>query len=130
MALTEQTACNYGQSWPMLVYLPICGLWDPTVQDQLGLLNYDASYWREVTPHEVSHQWWGNLVGFNSYRDQWMSEGFANFSVGVFLRNDVAQDGRLPGVLEGAAEEPAAEEQGGGASDRRGGADHGHAGIE
>jgi len=86
VALTEQTACNYGQSWPMLVYLPICGLWDKTVQEQLGLLNYDASYWREVTPHEVSHQWWGNLVGFSSYRDQWMSEGFANFSVGVFLR--------------------------------------------
>ena len=87
VALTEQTACNYGQSWPMLVYLPICGLWDKTVQQQLGLLNYDASYWREVTPHEVSHQWWGQLVGFNSYRDQWMSEGFANFSVGVFLRH-------------------------------------------
>jgi len=28
-----------------------------------------------VTPHEVAHQWWGQLVGFNSYRDQWMSEG-------------------------------------------------------
>jgi hypothetical protein len=85
VALTEQTACGFGQSWPMLVYLPICGFWDETIQHQLGLLDYDASYWREVTPHEVSHQWWGNLVGFNSYRDQWMSEGFANFSVGVFM---------------------------------------------
>ena len=87
VALTEQTACNYGQSWPMLVYLPICGFWDTTVQHILGLDRYDASYWREVTPHEVSHQWWGNLVGFKSYRDQWMSEGFANFSVGIFLLN-------------------------------------------
>jgi len=87
VALTEQTACNYGQSWPMLVYLPICGFWDQTVQHQLGLLDYDASYWKEVTPHEVSHQWWGNLVGFKSYRDQWMSEGFANFSVAVYLMN-------------------------------------------
>jgi Peptidase family M1 domain len=85
IALTEQTACNFGQSWPMLVYLPICGFWDTTIQHQLHLLDYDASYWREVTPHEISHQWWGNLVGFSSYRDQWMSEGFANFSVGVFL---------------------------------------------
>jgi hypothetical protein len=87
VALTEQTACNYGQSWPMLVYLPICGFWDATVQNRLGLLDYDASYWKEVTPHEVSHQWWGNLVGFGSYRDQWMSEGFANFSVSLFLLN-------------------------------------------
>ena len=85
VALTEQTACNFGQSWPMLVYLPICGFWDDTVQHMLGLLDYDASYWKVVTPHEVGHQWWGNLVGFNSYRDQWMSEGFAQFSAGVFL---------------------------------------------
>jgi hypothetical protein len=87
IALTQQSACNYGQSWPMLVYLPICAFWDTTVQHQLGLLDYDKSYWSEVTPHEVSHQWWGQLVGFSSYRDQWMSEGFANFSAGVFLLN-------------------------------------------
>jgi hypothetical protein len=84
VALTEQTACNYGQSWPMLVYLPICGFWDATAQHWLGL-NPENSYWRVVTAHEVAHQWWGNLVGFNSYRDQWMSEGFAQFSAGVFL---------------------------------------------
>jgi hypothetical protein len=84
VALTEQTACNYGQSWPMLVYLPICGFWDQTIQHQLGLRPED-SYWKVVTPHEVAHQWWGQMVGFNSYRDQWMSEGFAQFSAGVFL---------------------------------------------
>ena len=84
VALTEQTACNYGQSWPMLVYLPICGFWDATVQHELGL-DPANSYWKVVTPHEVAHQWWGQLVGFNSYRDQWMSEGFAQFSAGIFL---------------------------------------------
>jgi hypothetical protein len=85
VALTEQSYCGFGQSWPMLVYLPICAFWDTTIQHSLGLLDHDASYWHEVTPHEVSHQWWGQEVGFNSYRDQWMSEGFANFSVGVYL---------------------------------------------
>ncbi len=85
VALTEQTACNYGQSWPMLVYLPICGFWDITVQHQLGL-DPSNTYWKVVTPHEVAHQWWGQLVGFNSYRDQWMSEGFAHFSAAVYLR--------------------------------------------
>jgi len=85
VALTEQSACGFGQSWPMLVYLPICAFWDSTIQHRLGLLDHNASYWKEVTPHEVAHQWWGQEVGFNSYRDQWMSEGFANFSVGLFL---------------------------------------------
>ena len=86
VALTEQSACGFGQSWPMLVYLPICAFWDTTIQNRLGLLDFGAaSYWKEVTPHEVSHQWWGQEVGFNSYRDQWMSEGFANFSVSLYL---------------------------------------------
>jgi aminopeptidase N len=85
VALTPQPVCDYGQSWPMLVYLPACAFWDSTALNAYGLLDFDASYWKEVTPHEVSHQWWGNLVGFNSYRDQWMSEGFANFSVSLFL---------------------------------------------
>jgi hypothetical protein len=85
VALTQQSACNFGQSWPMLVYLPLCAFWDSTIQHAFGLLDYDASYWQEVTPHEVSHQWWGQMVGFKSYRDQWMSEGFANFSVGLYL---------------------------------------------
>ena len=83
--LTQQTACNYGQSWPMLVYLPICYFWDSTIQHQLGVLDRDPTYWQVVTAHEVAHQWWGQTVGFASYRDQWMSEGFANFSAALFL---------------------------------------------
>ncbi len=30
--------------------------------------------------HEVSHQWWGNWVGWASYRDQWLSEAVASYS--------------------------------------------------
>ncbi len=85
LALTQQSYCGYGQSWPMLVYLPICYFWDSTIQFQLGLLDSDPTYWKVVTAHEVAHQWWGQTVGFGSYRDQWMSEGFADFSASLFL---------------------------------------------
>ena len=85
VALTQQYACNYGQSWPMLVYLPICGFLDTTQQHFMGLHPEDM-YWKVVTPHEVAHQWWGQTVGFRSYRDQWMSEGFANTSASIFLQ--------------------------------------------
>ena len=85
ISLTQQSACNYGQSWPMLVYLPICGFFDSTQQHFLGLREEDM-YWKVVTPHEVAHQWWGQTVGFRSYRDQWMSEGFANTSASIFLQ--------------------------------------------
>lgn len=85
VALTQQFACNYGQSWPMLVYLPICGFFDTTQQHFMGLRPEDM-YWKVVTAHEVAHQWWGQTVGFRSYRDQWMSEGFANTSASIFLQ--------------------------------------------
>jgi hypothetical protein len=86
LALTQQSACNFGQSWPGLVWLPICSFFDGTVRHQLGLDFGDRGYWKIVTPHEVAHQWWGHLVGFSSYRDQWMSEGFADMSASLFLQ--------------------------------------------
>lgn len=30
--------------------------------------------------HEVAHQWWGIGVDFKTYHDQWLSEGFAEYS--------------------------------------------------
>ena len=85
MQLTQQTACNFGQSWPELVWIPICYYFDTTVRHQLGLDWGDRGYWKVVTPHEVAHQWWGHTVGFADGRDQWMSEGFADFSASLYL---------------------------------------------
>lgn len=84
ISLTQQSACNYGQSWPTLVYLPVCGFLDSTQQHALNLDPADM-YWKTVTPHEVAHQWWGQTVSWRSYRDQWMSEGFADASAAIFL---------------------------------------------
>lgn len=84
IAMTQQTACGYGQSWPTLIYLPICSFWDSTVRHQLGI--DDSMYFKVVAAHEVAHQWFGQNIGFNSYRDQWMSEGFADMSASMFLQ--------------------------------------------
>jgi hypothetical protein len=86
LAMTQQTACNFGQAWPTLVWLPICSFFDSTVRHSLGLDIRDRGYWKIVAPHEVAHQWWGHMVGFNSYRDQWMSEGFADMSASLFIQ--------------------------------------------
>jgi len=85
LQLTQQTACNFGQSWPGLVWIPICYYFDTTVRHQLGMDWGDRGYWKVVTPHEVAHQWWGHTVGFSSGRDQWMSEGFADMSASLYL---------------------------------------------
>jgi hypothetical protein len=92
LAVTQQTACSFGQSWPALVWLPTCYFFDTTVRHSLGMDWGDRGYWNVVTPHEVAHQWWGHTVGFNSYRDQWMSEGFADFSASLYLQTVYAKE--------------------------------------
>jgi hypothetical protein len=87
LQITQQTDCQYGQSWPELVWIPMCYFFDTTVRHQLGMDFGDRGYWKVVTPHEVAHQWWGHTVGFNSYHDQWMSEGFADMSASIYLYN-------------------------------------------
>src|SRR5256886_7576105 len=86
LAITQQTSCNYGQSWPELVWIPMCYFYDSTIRHQLGMDWGDRGYWKSVTSHEVAHQWWGHTVGFDSYRDQWMSEGFAEMSASLYLQ--------------------------------------------
>lgn len=85
LAITQQTALGYGQSWPELVFLPITYYFDTTIRHGVGL-DDPRGYFSTVGPHEVAHQWWGHAVGFHSYRDQWMSEGFADFSASLFLQ--------------------------------------------
>lgn len=41
--------------------------------------------------HEVAHQWWGIGVDFQSYRDRWLSEAFAEYS-GLLYMQAVLKD--------------------------------------
>ncbi|MCP3956501.1 MAG: hypothetical protein GY719_01475 [bacterium] len=47
---------------------------------------------RAVIAHEVAHQWWGHVVPWKSYRDQWISEAMANYAAMLYARH------RLDGV--------------------------------
>ena len=90
VAMTQQTACGFGQAWPALVYLPMCAFFDTTTRHSINNMFHivfdDPYYYKVVAAHEVSHQWWGHKVGFSSYRDQWMSEGFADLSSSIFMQ--------------------------------------------
>ncbi len=89
--ITEQPNFSFGQSWPSLVYLPISAYIDSTQRWMLfGRIDAKFSgFVQEVTPHEVAHQWFGHSVGWASYHDQWLSEGFADFAAGLFLEHAV-----------------------------------------
>ena len=59
-------------------------------------LSDEASWRRDTTiAHEMAHQWWGNLVGWWSYRDQWLSEGMANYSALLFESRESEDSDRL-----------------------------------
>jgi Peptidase family M1 domain/Carboxypeptidase regulatory-like domain len=96
ISITEQPDFNFGQSWPNLVYLPISAYTDSTQRWMLfgQINNRFTGFVQEVTPHEVAHQWWGHAVGWASYHDQWLSEGFAEFSAGLFLQFGTGGDWR------------------------------------
>jgi aminopeptidase N len=50
----------------------------------------------ELMPaHEAAHQWWGDLVGWRSYRDQWIGEALANYCVLMMLEREHRQDFEL-----------------------------------
>jgi hypothetical protein len=89
--VTEQPDFGFGQSWPNLVYLPISAYIDSTQRWMLfGDINSRfTGFVQEVTPHEVAHQWFGHAVGWASYHDQWLSEGFAEFAAALFLQQAV-----------------------------------------
>ena len=86
LAMTQQTAPGFGQSWPGLVYLPITYFLDSTARKAFGANIDRLGYFTVVGPHEIAHQWWGHTVGFDSYRDQWISEGFAEMSASIFIQ--------------------------------------------
>lgn len=42
--------------------------------------------------HELAHQWWGQGVTPRSYRDRWISEGFAQYAAALWTRESLGED--------------------------------------
>jgi hypothetical protein len=84
LAITQQAQWTFGQAWPTLVFLPYLSALSGVTRMELGLGDA-AAFVEQVGIHEVAHQWWGHGVGWASYRDQWLSEGFAELSTALLL---------------------------------------------
>ncbi|MBI3669718.1 MAG: hypothetical protein HY237_08065 [Acidobacteria bacterium] len=74
----------YGQGWPGLIYLSGLSFLDSTQRNNLRLPQNEVLT-DAFRAHESSHQWWGHRVGWKSYHDQWLSEGFAQFSGNLYV---------------------------------------------
>ncbi|HOW84723.1 MAG TPA: M1 family aminopeptidase [Candidatus Aminicenantes bacterium] len=43
--------------------------------------------------HEIAHQWWGHGVSVDTYKDQWLSEGLAQYAAASYLRQTLGPAG-------------------------------------
>ena len=43
----------------------------------------------DTLAHELAHQWWGNMVPWASYRDQWLSEAIATYAAALYDRRSI-----------------------------------------
>ena len=79
LALTQMPG-DVSQGWPGLVFLSSFAFLSPQEQKDLHLGPVTRELDSQVLVHETAHQWWGDLVLWKTYRDQWIAEGLANYS--------------------------------------------------
>jgi len=68
MRVSEDRAMH-GEAFPGFIHLGVPGWYKSD----------DDGYISASRAHEVAHQWWGVGVEYETYHDQWLSEGFAEY---------------------------------------------------
>jgi len=86
LALTQMPG-DLSQGWPGLIFLSSLSFLTPQEQAQLHMPDVDAVLSQMVVTHETAHQWWGDLVVWSGYRDQWLVEALANYSALMMLES-------------------------------------------
>jgi hypothetical protein len=85
LALTQMPG-RASQGFPGLVFLSSYAFLDREQREELHFDSERILVQQSIPAHETAHQWWGDLVTWNSYRDQWFSEGLANYCALMMLQ--------------------------------------------
>lgn len=97
----SQIPGTFGQGWPGLLYLSTISFLPQEAQQRAGIDASNQELFTRIVPfHEVAHQWWGNVVGWSSYRDQWIDESIANYLSLLFADSQKNPEHTLRAWLE------------------------------
>jgi Peptidase family M1 domain len=78
LALTQQPGPE-SQGWPGLIFLSSYAFLTLEEREELRVTPLQTLMEQLIPAHEAAHQWWGDLITWATYRDQWFSEGLANY---------------------------------------------------
>jgi Peptidase family M1 domain len=76
------------QGWPSLIFLSSYSFLTADEKSQLHMSPVEKSLSSGVIAHETAHQWWGDLLTWKTYRDQWIMEALANYSSLMLMETD------------------------------------------
>ncbi len=78
LALTQLPG-RESQGWPGLIFLSSYAFLTREEREEIHMNASTILLDQQVPAHEAAHQWWGDLITWSTYRDQWFSEGLANY---------------------------------------------------
>jgi hypothetical protein len=86
LALTQFPGTT-SQGWPGLIFLSSYAFLNPEQRERVENDPNLRLVEEQVIAHETAHQWWGDLVTWRGYRDQWIMEALANYSALMLLES-------------------------------------------
>jgi len=87
LALTQLPGA-LSQGWPGLIFLSSYSFLTSEEKSELNMGEVQQTLISQVIAHETAHQWWGDLVTWTGYRDQWLVEALANYSSMMLLESE------------------------------------------
>jgi hypothetical protein len=75
------------QGWPGLIFLSSYAFLTNEERAEIHQDPLNILLQEQIPAHETAHQWWGDLILWSTYRDQWFSEGLANYCSLMMLQD-------------------------------------------